>query len=139
MARRKLRISIAMAVGSCLFIGLLRFVPISVSFGERDDSNSDPHNTSLRPGIYYVYLKSPMKLPDGMELVAMHGNWTSVCGGAWSPYGLIGTGFFHDGKRKKNDKDRCRGPITTLLQDDRSMKYKCMKCGKIWPKPSDSN
>ena len=128
-----------MVVGFCLFIGLLRFVPISVSFGERNDRNSDPHNTSLPPGLYYVYLKSPMKLPDGMELVAMHGNWTSVRDGASSPYGWIGTGFFHDGKREKNDKDCCLGPITTLLQDDGSMKYQCMKCEKTWPKPSDSN
>lgn len=128
-----------MAVGFCLFIGLLRFVPISVSFGKRADRNSDPPNTSLRPGLYYVYLKSPMKLPDGMELAAMHGNWTSVRDVAWSPCGLIGTGFFHDGKHEKKDMDPCMGPITTLLQDDHSMKYKCMECGKIWPKPSDSN
>jgi len=79
-----------------------------------------------------------MKLPDGMELAAIHGNSTSLRDWGASPCGWLGTGFFHDGKREEQDKAPCRGAITTLLQDDGSMKYKCMKCEKIWPKPSHS-
>ena len=139
IAKQKRMMSIAAVVGFCLLIGLLRFVPISTSFGERDDHNSNPHNTCLQPGLYCVYLKSPMQLPCGMELAASHRNWPSATDGVWSPCGLMGTGFFHDGKREENDKDSCMGPITTLLQDDCTMKYKCMKCNKIWPKPSDNN
>lgn len=130
MTQKRLKISIALLVGFVLFTGLLQFVPISISFGKSHHTNSDLRNIPLQPnGTYLVYVKKPMALPDDMELVT--GPWTGQMTG-WT---LRGAGFFHDGKRKDDDKGKgkCMGNIKILLQDDGRIKYICLLCHKVIP------
>ena len=85
MPGKRLRISITLLVVFVLIAGLLQFVPISISFGERCDDNMYAGNTFLQPGNFYlVQANKAMKVPDGMQTV---------------PCGFMGAGFFHDGKR----------------------------------------
>lgn len=132
MTQKKLKISIALLVGFVLFAGLLQFVPISISFGKRHHTNSDLRNMPLQPnGTYLVYVKKPMALPDDMELVT--GPWTGPWTGQMRGWTLRGAGFFHDGKRKDDNKVECMGNIKILLQDDGRIKYKCLLCRKVIP------
>jgi len=132
MAKKKLGISIAIIIGFCLFTGLLQFSPISISFGKRNHANSDLQNMPLQPnGMYLVYVKKPMALPDDMELVTEP--WTGMAIPCEFAGTRRGAGFVHDGKRKDDDKKKCMGTITILLQDDGRIKYKCLHCSKMIP------
>ena len=136
MSKKKLGISIALVIGFCLFTGVLQFVPISISFGKSHHTNSDLRNMPLQPnGTYLVYVKKPMALPDDMELVT--GPWTGPCTWQMTRGTLRGAGFFHDGKRKDDDKGKgkgkCMGNIKILLQDDGRIKYICLLCRKVIP------
>ena len=129
MAKRKLNFIIMLVIGFCLFACVLKFMPISISFGEQNKPNPRLKNDILWPGFYGIYIKKPMRLPEEMELIAAQDRYVE-CG--TTHYGMIGAGFYHEGKRKDDDKKNCGGPIKTLLQDDRSMKYECLLCGKTW-------
>lgn len=130
MAKKNLGISIALIIGLCLFTGLHQFAPISISFGKRNHSNSELRNIPLQPKrTYLIYVKKPMELPDDMEFVT--GSWTEPWTWPIECGTRRGAGFFHDGKHKDNDKKKCMGTITILLQDDGRIKYKCIHCGKV--------
>ena len=124
MPEKRLRIFITLLVGFLLFVGLLQFVPISISLGERCDDNMDAGTAFLQPGDFYlIKANKAIKVPDGMQAI---------------PCGFMGAGFFHDGKRQDNGKDDCRGNITTLMQDNGDRKYRCEKCKKIWVQSPDN-
>jgi len=124
MAKEKIRISIALLIGFCLFAILLKLIPVSISFGERHDLRADSVNDFLQPGrVYFVCVDKPMNPPEGMKPI---------------PNGFLGTGFFHDGKRDDNPKRMCWGDITILLDDDGYMNYRCERCKKVWDNTHDT-
>ena len=130
MPRKKLTVSITLLVVFVLIAGLLQFVPISISFGERCDDNMYAGSTFLQPGKFYlIQANKSTKLSDGEQ--------TIPCG-VMGPGRFIGAGFFHDGKRKDDEKKYCGGSISKLLQDNSDIKYRCEKCKKVWEQiPAD--
>jgi hypothetical protein len=124
MVKKKIRLSIALVIGFCLFASLLQFMPVSISLGERCDVRADPASAFLQPGhVYLVRVDKPMNPPDGMKPI---------------PQGSFGAGFFHDGKRDDDPKHHCQGDITVLLQDDGHRKYRCQRCNKVWDRINES-
>jgi len=127
MTDKRVRISIASLVILLVFAGLLHFVPISISFGQRQAVDLDPRNMSLQPGLYHVEVKKPMRLPDEMETVPCTKN-------------NYDEGFKHGGAPKYNPKGNpCGGGMKTLLLNNGDMEYVCTICQKKWLQSSDSS
>ena len=136
MKDKRVRISIASLVILLVFAGLLHFVPISISFGQRQTAKLDSRNMSLQPGLYYVEVKKLMSLPDGMEAVSC-GDWRS---GRPVPCGAWDVGFKHgDARKDKPEVNPCGGDINTLLLNNIDMKYECTRCQKTWLQSSDDS
>jgi len=123
MKDKRLRISIASLVVFLVLAGLLHFVPISISFGQRHVGDFDSRNMSLQPGLYLVQVKKPMKLPDGMQP---------------APCSTMEAGFKHgDAPKNKPEVKSCNGAIKTLILNNGKMKYECTRCRKTWLQSSD--
>lgn len=124
MTKRKIKTLLVLLVCFLLLGGFLQFMSTSISLGQPDQEHIDPEKVSLQPGHFYlVKVRSPMKLTDEMDIVQA---------------GYFAQGFIHDGKRQDNPEKHCGGDITSLLQDDGRIKYRCEKCRKIWDQTSDN-